>query len=323
MNLTRAGRIGVAACLLLFALGAGTALGHSQLVSSSPGAGQVVPTSPSQLRLVFSEPIEGRYTSLNLLDANGTLLLAGVGSVDPTDPNALVESLTTPLPDGAYTISWQAVSASDGHNTSGFLTFAVGKASLPAGTTETGSAAGQLHAGHGGASASLEVFAKTLGYGGAMLVFGLWVVGALVLRPVRGRWPPGLLLGQLGALLATAGESDLAGRPWACPSFKKCATSSGMSATRSRNAGMRSRTTLRRKYRSSRNDPARTACVKSRLVAVTRRTSTGSSRSAPTGRMRRLSSTRSSFACIGAGISEISSRKSVPPRAAQNKPSRA
>ena len=209
MSLTRAGRVGVAACLLLFALGAGTALGHSQLVSSSPGAGQVVPTSPSQLRLVFSEPIEGRYTSLNLLDANGTLLLAGVGSVDPTDPNVLLEPLTTPLPDGAYTISWQAVSASDGHNTSGFLTFAVGKASLPAGTTETGSAAGQLHAGHGGASASLEVFAKTLGYGGAMLVFGLWVVGALVLRPVRGRWPPGLLLGQLGALLATAGGAAL------------------------------------------------------------------------------------------------------------------
>jgi copper transport protein len=202
--MTRVIRAALAAMALLLLLGAATAAGHSQLVSSSPGAGQVVATSPSQLRLVFSEPIEGRYTGLDLLDAQGKALLVGVGDVDPADPRALVEALATPLPDGAYTISWRAVSASDGHNTSGFLTFAVGQVTLPAGTTETGAAAGDLHAGHSGANASLEVFAKTIGYGGAMLAFGLWVVGGLVLRPVRGRWPPGLLLGQVGALLATA-----------------------------------------------------------------------------------------------------------------------
>ena len=31
---------------------------HAQLVSSSPGAGDVVPTSPTEIRLVFSEPLE-------------------------------------------------------------------------------------------------------------------------------------------------------------------------------------------------------------------------------------------------------------------------
>ncbi|MGZ6313469.1 MAG: copper resistance CopC family protein, partial [Candidatus Limnocylindrales bacterium] len=112
----------IAACVALALVGAATAAGHSQLVSSSPGAGQVVPTSPSQLRLIFSEPIEGRYTSLDLLDATGRALLVGAGHVDPADPNALVADLSDTLSDGAYTVSWRAVSASDGHNTNGFLT---------------------------------------------------------------------------------------------------------------------------------------------------------------------------------------------------------
>ncbi|MGZ6294647.1 MAG: copper resistance CopC/CopD family protein [Candidatus Limnocylindrales bacterium] len=201
----------IAACVALALVGAATAAGHSQLVSSSPGAGQVVPTSPSQLRLIFSEPIEGRYTSLDLLDATGRALLVGAGHVDPADPNALVADLSDTLSDGAYTVSWRAVSASDGHNTNGFLTFGVGQATLPPGSGQAGVSGGDLHAGHSSTNASLEVFGKTLGYGGAMLAFGLWIVGALVLLPVRGRWPPGLLLGQAAALLgAAAGAATLA-----------------------------------------------------------------------------------------------------------------
>ena len=52
------------------------------------------------------------------------------------------------------------------------------------------------------------------------------------------------------------------------------------------------------------------------------RTSIGTSRSAPTGRMRLSSSARRSLTCRSLRISLISSRNSVPPRAATNSPSR-
>ena len=194
---------GLALSVLLL-VAAGTATAHSQLVSSSPGAGQVVATSPTQIRLVFSEPIEGRYTSLDLLDGTGKQLLGGVGSVDPADPNALIVQVVDPLPSGVYSINWRAVSASDGHSTNGFLSFGVGDASLPAGVGQTGAAEGNLHAGHSGATASAEVFGKTIGDGGAMLAFGLWLFGLAVMRPVRGRLPAGLVLVQVVALVAAA-----------------------------------------------------------------------------------------------------------------------
>ncbi len=197
--------VGLALSVLLVAT-AGTVLGHSQLVSSSPGAGQVVATSPTVIRLIFSEPIEGRYTSMDLLDSNGKLLLGGVGSVDPTDPNALVTQIVNPLPAGAYSINWRAVSAADGHSTNGFLSFGVGNATLPAGAGQTGANVGNLHASHSGGVASLQDFAKTIGDGGAMLAFGLWLFGLLVLRPVRGRVQKGLVLVQVAAMaVATAG----------------------------------------------------------------------------------------------------------------------
>ena len=120
-----------------------------------------------------------------------------------------------PLPSGDYSINWRAVSASDGHSTNGFLSFGVGNATLPAGVGQTSAAEGDLHAGHSGATASLEVFGKTIGDGGAMLAFGLWLFGLAVMRPVRGRLPAGLVLVQVVALVAAAAGAIvlIVGRP--------------------------------------------------------------------------------------------------------------
>ncbi len=41
---------------------------HSQLVTSVPGAGVVLREAPTELRLVFSEPLEDDFTSAELLD---------------------------------------------------------------------------------------------------------------------------------------------------------------------------------------------------------------------------------------------------------------
>src|SRR2546427_707717 len=59
---------------------------------------------------------------------------------------------------------------------------------------------------------------------------------------------------------------------------------------------------------------------RSRFVAAMTRTSTGIVSVPPTGIASRSWSTRSSFTCVAADISPISSRKKVPPRAAANRP---
>jgi copper transport protein len=174
------GGVGVGlACLLIGPLTGSTftfaavASAHAQLVSSSPGAGDVVPTAPTELRLVFSEPLEPRYSSVDLLDPVGRTVLLGVGTVDPSDDHVLAVRLDSPLANGSYTLNWRNVSAADGHSSSGFITFGVGQgASGGQGTGDEGGV-GDLHSGHTGGAAIAEVEGKTVGYGGLMLVFGI------------------------------------------------------------------------------------------------------------------------------------------------------
>ncbi len=185
-------------------------LGHSQLVSSSPGAGDSVPTAPTEIRLAFSEPIDPRYTSLDLLDGTGRTLLAGVGSVDPSDPRTLVAPIpagTVLAPGQIFTVDWRALSAADGHTTEGFLTFGVGDVAAlqhDHGSAAAGAATGDLHAGHDSGTAAAEIQGKVLAYGGSMLAFGLAILAWLVLRPALGRIPRGAAYGAGIALIAGA-----------------------------------------------------------------------------------------------------------------------
>ena len=183
---------------------ASVASAHSQLVSSSPGAGDVVAPAPTEIRLAFSEPIEGRYTSLDLVDGSGRALLADAGAPDPTDGHILVAE-APPLPPGSYTVNWRAVSASDGHVTQGFITFGVGSGSSGgAGSGDSGNA-GDLHAGHNGPTAITEIAGKAAEYGALLLVAGL-----AVLLLLFGRGSDPILRAQAGAaswmlLLVAAG----------------------------------------------------------------------------------------------------------------------
>ncbi len=182
-------------------------LGHSQLVSSSPGAGDIVPTPPTEIRLVFSEPIDPGYTSLDLLDGTGKAILVDAGTPDPTDPRTLVAPIPggTTLPtDSLYTVNWRALSAADGHTTDGFLTFGIGNVAVGAGGTSGANGSGALHGGHSGGTAAAEIQGKVLAYGGPMLALGLAILAWLVLRPALGRIPRGTAYGSGIALLVGA-----------------------------------------------------------------------------------------------------------------------
>lgn len=149
-------------------------LAHAQLVASSPGSGEVLPEPPTELRLVFSEPLETQVTSLDLASIDGTQILQRAGEVDPADPHALVVADLPELPDGIYSITWRNLSAADGHTSDGFLYFGVGEStsSLPA-------ASG--HDVHGDTDV-VAVVGRWLTYLGLLGAIGLSVFHWLVIR---------------------------------------------------------------------------------------------------------------------------------------------
>jgi copper transport protein len=179
-------------------------LGHSQLVTSMPAAGEVVTSSPAEIRLVFSEPIERGYTRLDLIGPNGTTIGSGVGSPDPTDPYTLVAPVSA-LDAGVYTVNWRALSAADGHTTSGFFTFGVGDVSPPTQGGGSGAVGGSIHAGHDEVTVFLETESRIVGDLGLLLAFGLPVIAWLVLRDPRAVGVARVVAGALGLAAVGAG----------------------------------------------------------------------------------------------------------------------
>lgn len=186
---------------------AGPAAAHAQLISSSPGAGEVVADPPAELRLVFSERVDPAFAGIDLLDQDGALVVGGLGEPDPADPHLFVAELP-PLADGLYTANWEVLSAADGHVTSGFITFGVGDVELSGVARDAG--AGGLHVGHTPLIAVLDAASRAAGYAGSMLAFGLALISLAVLRPVLGAWPRRGAL-SAGAALAVAGVGAIGG----------------------------------------------------------------------------------------------------------------
>lgn len=203
--------VALAASFAVLATSPALVAGHAQLVSSTPGSGALVATAPTEARLVFSEPAEPGYASVDLLDGRGAVMGIRLGTLDASDPRTLVVPLPA-LADGAYSLAWRAVSAADGHSTSGFVRFAVGTTPLPegVGAYDPGSG-GDIHSGHSGTTALAETQGRAGSYLGSMLAFGFALLAAVVVAPVFGRVPAALVFGQAAALLVAGFGSALLG----------------------------------------------------------------------------------------------------------------
>ena len=101
---------------------------HANLIRSDPPANSVIPTSPHQITLVFSEQVEQKFTGAAVYESSGKQVDTGY-HLDPTDPTVLIITLAT-LPPGVYTVTWHAISAVDGHHTSGSFPFGVGNVTI-------------------------------------------------------------------------------------------------------------------------------------------------------------------------------------------------
>lgn len=186
----------VAAAALLAALvslvfglmlaGAGPASAHAALTGSDPRDGAVVDTAPQDITLDFSEAIAVGDDSIRVLDPSGKRADTGAAPRDLTEGDSVrygVE-LHAGLPDGTYTVAWQAISA-DSHPISGAFTFSIGAPS------ETTVALPSQEAGGGpvGVVYGIARYAAYAGFvllvGGSAFVLGCWQRGAAALPMQR------------------------------------------------------------------------------------------------------------------------------------------
>ncbi len=105
-------------CLSFLAL---DAWAHAHLEAAQPAADSKA-AEVREIRLVFSEPIEPRLSTIRLENREDRAVVEPAAEVDPTNPKVLVLHLFEKLPPGSYTVRWVAVAA-DGHRVSGNYSF--------------------------------------------------------------------------------------------------------------------------------------------------------------------------------------------------------
>jgi methionine-rich copper-binding protein CopC len=96
---------------------------HARLVKSVPADDAELSTVPGAVVLTFNESPEHSFSSVQLLDAAGTLVeTPALGRGDT--PDSLVLPLPAALPAGAYTVKYRVLSV-DGHVVEGRLVFRI------------------------------------------------------------------------------------------------------------------------------------------------------------------------------------------------------
>ena len=122
--------LAVVAGTAVLLLTAGPASAHVRLRGSVPAALTTVTTTPSQVRLLFTEVVEPGQGQVLLTGPSGQPLGELRTSRDPQDATTLVTTLPRPLERGTYTVSWRVLSV-DGHPVAASFRFAVGRSSSP------------------------------------------------------------------------------------------------------------------------------------------------------------------------------------------------
>jgi copper resistance protein C len=107
--------------LLIVFFNASVANAHSMLEQASPRVGSVVKKSPAEVRLRFTEPLEPRFSKVEVRSPSGALIAKG--GVDRGKGDELVAPLHA-LALGQYQVIWKVISV-DSHPTEGNFTFEV------------------------------------------------------------------------------------------------------------------------------------------------------------------------------------------------------
>ncbi|MCY0918322.1 copper resistance protein CopC [Streptomyces sp. H27-G5] len=174
----------LAALLATLFAAAAPATAHAALTASDPKDGAVVATAPAQVTLSFSEQVAMGDDSIRVMDPQGKRV--DTGELRDMCSGSTIRygtALHSGLPDGTYTVAWQAVSA-DSHPISGAFTFSTGAPSA----TQVTLPAQQAGGGPVGVAYGLARYAAYAGFivlvGGAAFILLCWRRGS-VERPLQ------------------------------------------------------------------------------------------------------------------------------------------
>src|SRR5215467_1566908 len=98
---------------------------HAFLQRAEPSVGSTIQTSPSEVRIRFTENIEPAFSSIQVFDASGKEVDKRDVHLDRSD-HALLHVSLPPLGAGTYKVVWRVVSV-DTHVTNGTFTFRIGR----------------------------------------------------------------------------------------------------------------------------------------------------------------------------------------------------
>lgn len=93
----------------LMALVTTVANAHARLLAATPKPNAVLTTSPTEIRLVFSETLEVIFCGLEVDGKNGKPAKTGLATANPNDGRELVVPVQERLTPGVYTVNWHAV----------------------------------------------------------------------------------------------------------------------------------------------------------------------------------------------------------------------
>jgi copper transport protein len=97
---------------------------HAELAGATPAPNGTVVTSPDIIELRFSEPVDADLVFIDLVDASRRPV-DGLGAATLAGDGTRVEVTVPDLEPGVYTVTYQVVSAVDGHATTGAYAFVV------------------------------------------------------------------------------------------------------------------------------------------------------------------------------------------------------
>src|SRR5438094_2331608 len=106
--------------LLIFVTGSARLEAHAFLEEANPGVGSTIQTSPSEVRIRFTENIEPAVSSIQVFDASGKEVDKRDLHLDRSD-HALLHVSLPQLGAGIYKVVWRVVSV-DTHVTNGKFT---------------------------------------------------------------------------------------------------------------------------------------------------------------------------------------------------------
>lgn len=177
-----------------------SASAHAVMVASAPGGWQFLDSSPSEVSLRFTEPVDVGLANIKLINPRGKEV-TGLGA--PQHPDGKPDSVSVRIPEtlanGTYTVAWRVVSA-DTHPVQGAFTFSVREATAPGDASaaqESDGLTGVLY----GVARWLATIGFVLFVGTVFLIAVCWPA-ARSRRGVRGLAVSGLATAALGSVAA-------------------------------------------------------------------------------------------------------------------------